>query len=99
MPNARSQHQSCNHIRRGFIESIQARSASTQRLILRGCAMTKAMRLHVSTFLALAVLLASGASAQQQRAHVLPKVEKVNVNTPVTLTDNGESWALDNGIE
>ena len=60
--------------------------------------MTKAMRLHVSTFLALAVLLASGASAQQQPAHVLPKVEKVNVNTPVTLTDNGESWTLDNGI-
>ena len=60
--------------------------------------MTKAMRLHVSTFLALAVLLASGASAQQQPAHVLPKVEKVNVNTPVTLTDNGESWTIDNGI-
>src|ERR1017187_9175213 len=60
--------------------------------------MTKAMRLRVSTFLALAVLLASGASAQHQPSHVLPKVEKVNVNTPVTLTDNGESWTLDNGI-
>src|SRR5664280_2673409 len=60
--------------------------------------MTKSMRLRVSTALALAVLLASGASAQQQAAHVLPKVEKVTVNVPVTLTDNGDSWTLDNGI-
>ena len=60
--------------------------------------MTKAMQLHVSTFLALAVLLASGASAQHQPAHVLPKIEKVAVNAPVTLTDNGDTWTLDNGI-
>jgi rhamnogalacturonan endolyase len=60
--------------------------------------MTKAMQLHVSTFLALAVLLASGASAQHQLAHVLPKIEKVAVNAPVTLTDNGDTWTLDNGI-
>jgi rhamnogalacturonan endolyase len=29
---------------------------------------------------------------------VLPKVAKVTVNSPVTLTDNGDSWTLDNGI-
>ena len=49
-------------------------------------------------FLALAVVLTSGASAQQPAAHVLPKVAKVTVNDPVTLTDNGDSWTLDNGI-
>jgi rhamnogalacturonan endolyase len=56
------------------------------------------MHLRVSTFLALGVLLASGVSAQQQPAHVPPKAEKTNVNTSVPLTDNGESWTLDNGI-
>ena len=34
----------------------------------------------------------------QQAAHVQPKVAKVTVNSPVTLTDNGDSWTLDNGI-
>jgi rhamnogalacturonan endolyase len=29
---------------------------------------------------------------------VLPKVAKVMVNDPVTLTDNGDTWTLDNGI-
>ena len=28
----------------------------------------------------------------------LPAVAKPNVNTPVTLTDNGATWTLDNGI-
>jgi rhamnogalacturonan endolyase len=59
--------------------------------------MTKAVSLRLSSFLALAVVLASGAAAQPA-AHVLPKVEKVTVNAPVTLTDNGDSWTLDNGI-
>jgi rhamnogalacturonan endolyase len=60
--------------------------------------MTKTSILRVSTFLALAVVLTSGASAQQPAAHVLPKVEKVTVQAPVTLSDNGTSWTLDNGI-
>ena len=59
--------------------------------------MTKAMVFSVSAVLALAVVLTSGAAAQPA-AHVLPKVEKVTVNAPVTLTDNGDSWTLDNGI-
>jgi hypothetical protein len=59
--------------------------------------MTKAKLLFVSTLLALAVLLSSGAKAQST-APVLPKVAKVTVNVPVTLTDNGDSWTLDNGI-
>jgi len=59
--------------------------------------MSKARLLFGSTFLALAVLLSSGAKAQPA-AHVLPKVAKVTVNSPVTLTDNGDSWTLDNGI-
>ena len=66
--------------------------------VLKGCEMTKARLLSVSMFLALAVVLTSGASAQQPAAHVLPKVAKVTVNDPVTLTDNGDSWTLDNGI-
>jgi rhamnogalacturonan endolyase len=34
----------------------------------------------------------------QPAAKALPKVAKVTVNDPVTLTDNGDSWTLDNGI-
>ena len=74
--------------------------------------MTKARLLFVSLFLALAVVLtygSSGAAGRQSEAsransqakpaaHVLPKVAKVTVNDPVTLTDNGDSWTLDNGI-
>jgi rhamnogalacturonan endolyase len=59
--------------------------------------MSKARLLFGSTFLALAVLLSSSAIAQPA-AHLLPKVAKVTVNSPVTLTDNGDSWTLDNGI-
>jgi len=60
--------------------------------------MSKARLFFVSTFLALAAFLFYGATAQQPAAHVLPKVEEVTVNAPVTLTDNGDSWTLDNGI-
>jgi len=59
--------------------------------------MSKARLLFGSMFLALAVLLSSSAIAQPA-AHLLPKVAKVTVNSPVTLTDNGDSWTLDNGI-
>jgi hypothetical protein len=58
--------------------------------------------------LAVAVVLSSAAVAQTaaqtavhpaaKAARPLPKVEKVTVNAPVTLTDNGTSWTLDNGI-
>jgi rhamnogalacturonan endolyase len=40
-----------------------------------------------------AVLLAVGIAVAQS-----PRVEKVTVNAPVTLTDNGDSWTMDNGI-
>jgi rhamnogalacturonan endolyase len=33
-----------------------------------------------------------------QKPDALPKIEKVTVNSPVTLTDNGDSWSMDNGI-
>ena len=59
--------------------------------------MTKAALFYVSTVLALAVISPSDAMPQPA-AHPLPKVEKVTVSTPVTLTDNGDSWTLDNGI-
>jgi rhamnogalacturonan endolyase len=59
--------------------------------------MMKAMVFRGSTSYALAVALTFGAAAQSP-AHVAPQVEKVTVNTPVTLTDNGDSWTLDNGI-
>ena len=71
--------------------------------------MTKARLLCVFTFLALAVVLTYGVVAQQAAkvppasqakpaGHVQPKVAKVTVNDPVTLTDNAETWTLDNGI-
>ena len=65
--------------------------------------MTKTRLLFVSLFAAMAVIVTFGVMAQQAApakpaAHVLPKVAKVTVNDPVTLTDNGDSWTLDNGI-
>ena len=59
--------------------------------------MTKARFLVVLNFLALGVVLPSGA-ASAQRVDALPKVAKTTVNAPVTLTDDGDSWTLDNGI-
>ena len=71
--------------------------------------MPKTRLLYLSLFLALPVALTYGVLAQQTArmqpgarvqpaAHVLPKVAKVTVNGPVTLTDNGDTWTLDNGI-
>ena len=37
-------------------------------------------------------------AAAQRAASGLPKVAKVTANDPVTLTENGDSWVLDNGI-
>ncbi len=59
--------------------------------------MSKARAFFVLTILAVAVVATSGAAAQST-AQALPKVEKVTVNAPVTLTDNGDSWTMDNGI-
>ena len=77
---------------------MPARYVSILRPTLKGSVMTQAKSLFVSTFLALAVVFSSGATAQQPPAHLLPKVAKPAVNAPVTLTDNGDSWTLDNGI-
>jgi len=79
--------------------------------------MSKSRPLFVSLFLALAVVMTSGAAAQQAAkaqpasqakpaatapthiaAAALPKVAKVTVSDPVTLTDNGDTWTMDNGI-
>ena len=54
-------------------------------------------RLFASTFLALSAVLSSGAAALGA-ADALPKVAKTNVGVPVTVTDNGGTWTLDNGI-
>jgi len=51
----------------------------------------------ISAHLLLAVLLSSGAAALEA-ADSLPKVAKTNVNVPVTATDDGGAWVLDNGI-
>jgi rhamnogalacturonan endolyase len=56
--------------------------------------MMNARVFSASTFCALAIAL-TGAAAQSS---VTPQVEKVTVKSPVTLTDNGDSWTLDNGI-
>jgi rhamnogalacturonan endolyase len=47
--------------------------------------------------LALAAVLSSGAAALQA-ADSAPKIAKPDVNAPVTVTDNGGAWILDNGI-
>jgi rhamnogalacturonan endolyase len=48
----------------------------------------------MSAFLALSVVATPSAPAQT----AAPKVAKVTVNQPVTLTDSGDSWTMDNGI-
>jgi rhamnogalacturonan endolyase len=53
--------------------------------------------LFASTFLALALVWSSGAAALGA-ADALPKVAKTSVGAPVTVTDNGGAWILDNGI-
>jgi rhamnogalacturonan endolyase len=58
--------------------------------------MSKSRILFLSASLALAAALSSAASAQT--ASAAPKVAKVTVNQPVTLTDNGDTWTMDNGI-
>ncbi|MGP8259294.1 MAG: polysaccharide lyase family protein [Acidobacteriaceae bacterium] len=73
--------------------------------------MTKVRILFGSMFLALAVFLIYAAVAQpaapakpaaaasaKPAAAALPKVAKVTVNDPVTLTDNGDTWTMDNGL-
>ena len=58
--------------------------------------MTKARAVAVLTSVLLSLPLVPGAIAQREGP--MPKVEKTTVNAPVTLTDNGDSWTLDNGI-
>jgi rhamnogalacturonan endolyase len=59
---------------------------------MKGRAMTNARVPALATLLVAAAFSLLSASAQT------PKVAKVTVNDPVTLTDNGDSWTLDNGI-
>src|ERR1035438_6203933 len=56
--------------------------------------MSKSRVLVSSAFLALSAVLSSAAPAQT----VAPKVAKVTVRQAVTLTDDGDSWTMDNGI-
>jgi len=58
--------------------------------------MSKSRNLFLFTSFALAVAMASVASAQSGAA--APKVAKVTANQPVSLVDNGDSWTMDNGI-
>src|SRR5664279_5240229 len=53
--------------------------------------------LAVSGILALGTVFAVVTSAAPAQT-AAPKVEKVTVNAPVTLTDAGDSWTMDNGI-
>ena len=54
--------------------------------------MTKAARLLLTA------LLGSTAALGAPAAMAQPRVAANTVNAPVTLTDNGDSWTLDNGI-
>jgi rhamnogalacturonan endolyase len=80
-------------------DSIRVRYVFNSTVHFERCGMTKVMGLRVASKISmfsmfgLAVGLTCCAAAQ-----VLPKVEKVTVKAPVTLTDNGDSWTLDNGI-
>jgi hypothetical protein len=57
------------------------------------------MRKQISFALLLFACVAGCASNKVQPPVVaLPPVVKANVNNPVTVTDNGRSWTLDNGI-
>jgi rhamnogalacturonan endolyase len=56
--------------------------------------MSKSRLVFSSAFLALSALFVSTAPAQT----AAPRVARVTVNQPVTLTDNGDSWTMDNGI-
>ena len=58
--------------------------------------MSNSRVLASSALLVLSSVLSSGAVGQTAAA--LPKIAKVTVNQPVTLTDNGDSWTRDNGI-
>src|SRR5665213_3711034 len=52
----------------------------------------------VAVLTSLVFFLSSVLATEAQREGALPQVQKVTVNAPVTLTDNGDSWTLDNGI-
>ena len=56
--------------------------------------MSKLRILWSAPFVALPVVFASTAPAQTSA----PKVARVTINQPVTLSDNGDSWTMDNGI-
>jgi len=56
--------------------------------------MSKSRVVFSFALLVLWALLASTAPAQT----AAPRVAKATVNQPVTLTDNGDSWTMDNGI-
>jgi rhamnogalacturonan endolyase len=52
---------------------------------------------NLAIFAALLLSLAHAPSTIAQRESA-PKVDKTPITAPVTLTDNGDSWTLDNGI-
>jgi len=54
-------------------------------------------RLFVYTSLAVAALSVNG-TAQLRAADAAPTIAKPAVSAPVTITDNGATWILDNGI-
>jgi rhamnogalacturonan endolyase len=54
--------------------------------------MSKTKALIASAFLAIATATTASVTAQT------PQVVKPDVHAPVTLTDNGDSWTMDNGI-
>jgi rhamnogalacturonan endolyase len=51
-----------------------------------------------ATLIAFAFLILAQAAPVLRAADDLPTVAKPNVSDPVTLTDNGNTWILDNGI-
>ena len=103
-PNARRQHPRIRPFAPGIkscYQSVMFIVAANPRRCVRKSTnkhgVAGARGLFVSTTLALAVLLSFGAAALQA-ADALPKVAKPKGNIPVTVTDDGGAWTLDNGI-
>jgi rhamnogalacturonan endolyase len=58
--------------------------------------MNKSKALLLSGFVVFSAVFLCNAAAQP--AHARPEIAQVSANTPVTLTDHGDSWTMNNGI-
>jgi rhamnogalacturonan endolyase len=60
--------------------------------------MKTAQPIRLRGIVVFALLVIASVAAMPQAAHGEPVVAKPQVNAPVTITDNGATWTMDNGI-